>query len=147
MQGYGLWSGPTDHRQQPTTTINVARNVLVRDLMVQNGDTHKAIWISEMNWNPVPDGVLTQGTYGQVTPEQAARYAPLAYQRAEDEWPWIGVINFWFFKRASDAEKDQEWYYFRMVEPDFTLTPVYDSMQQYIREWRPPTAAPSSETG
>ncbi len=132
MQGYGLWSGPTDHRQRPTH-INYARNVLVRDLMVQNGDEHKAIWISEMNWNPVPNGVLTQGIYGQVTPEQAARYAPLAYQRAQEEWPWVGVINFWFFKRASDAEKDQEWYYFRMVEPDFALTPVYFSMQAYIQ--------------
>jgi hypothetical protein len=131
MQGYGLWSGPTDHRQRPTM-INYARNVLVRDMMVQNGDEDKAIWITEMNWNPVPDEVLTQGVYGQVTPEQAARYAPLAYQRAQDEWPWVGVINFWFFKRASDAEKDQEWYYFRMAEPDFTLMPVYHSMQEYI---------------
>ncbi len=131
MQGYGLWSGPTDHRQRPTM-INYARNVLVRDMMVQNGDAHKAIWISEMNWNPVPDEVLTTGQYGQVTPEQAARYAPLAYQRAEEEWPWVGVINFWFFKRATDVEKGQEWYYFRMVEPDFTLTPVYTSMQEYI---------------
>ncbi len=42
------------------------------------------------------------------------------------------MINFWFFKRASDAEKDQEWYYFRMAEPDFTLMPVYHSMQSYI---------------
>jgi hypothetical protein len=131
MQGYGLWSGPTDRRQRPTN-INYARNVLVRDMMVQNGDENKAIWISEMNWNPVPDEILTQGAYGQVTPEQAARYAPLAYQRAEEEWPWVGVINFWFFKRASDAEKDQEWYYFRMAEPDFTLMPVYYSMQAYI---------------
>jgi len=133
MQGYGLWSGPTDHRQRPTM-INYARNVLVRDMMVQNGDENKAIWISEMNWNPVPDEVLTQGVYGQVTLEQAARYAPLAYQRAQEEWPWIGVINFWFFKRATDAEKDQEWYYFRMAEPDFTLLPVYDTMQEYILE-------------
>ncbi len=69
---------------------------------------------------------------GQVTLEQAARYAPLAYERAQEEWPWIGVINFWFFKRASDAEKDQEWYYFRMAEPDFALLPVYYSMQEYI---------------
>jgi hypothetical protein len=131
VQGYGLWSGPTDRRQQPTT-INYARNVMVRDMMVQNGDAGKAIWISEMNWNPVPDSVLATGTYGQVSPEQAARYAPLAYERAEHDWPWIGVINFWFFKRATDAEKDQEWYYFRMVEPDFTPTPVYYSMRDYI---------------
>ncbi|MBN1316049.1 MAG: hypothetical protein JXA42_11290 [Anaerolineales bacterium] len=132
MQGYGLWSGPTDHRQRPTM-INYARNVLIRDMMVQNGDAQKAIWISEMNWNPVPDEVLTHGSYGQVSIEEAARYAPLAYQRALEEWPWIGVINFWYLKRASDAEKDQEWYYFRMAEPDFTLLPVYYSMQEYIQ--------------
>ena len=132
MQGYGLWSGPTDHRQQPTS-INYGRNVLVRDMMVQNGDEHKAIWISEMNWNPVPDEVLSQGFYGQVTQDQATRYAPLAYERAQEEWPWVGVVNFWFFKRASDAEKNQEWYYFRMAEPDFTLLPVYYSMQAAIR--------------
>jgi hypothetical protein len=131
MQGYGLWSGPTDHRQRPTM-INYGRNVLVRDLMVQNGDEKKAIWISEMNWNPVPDQVLTQGFWGQVTAEQAARYAPLAYRRAQEEWPWVGVINFWFFKRATDSEQDQESYYFRMAEPDFTLTPVYYSMREYI---------------
>ncbi|MEN8098136.1 MAG: hypothetical protein ABFQ89_03600 [Chloroflexota bacterium] len=130
MQGYGLWSGPTDKRQKPTS-INYARNVLVRDLMVQNGDENKSIWISEMNWNPVPDEVMTQGIYGQVTPEQAARYAALAYERADD-WPWIGVINYWFFKRATDLEKDQEWYYFRMVEPDFTPTPAYEAMKNYI---------------
>ena len=28
---------------------------------------------------------------------QAARYMPLAYQRAQEEWPWMGVINYWFF--------------------------------------------------
>ena len=137
VQGYGLWSGPTDHRQRPTH-INYSRNVLVRDLMVQNGDAHKAIWISEMNWNPVPDEVLTAGYYGQVTLEQSARYAPLAYQRAQENWPWVGVINFWYFKRATDLEKNQEWYYFRMAEPDFTLLPVYHSMQDYIQsgEWQ-----------
>jgi hypothetical protein len=143
VQGYGLWSGPTDRRNQPTT-INYGRNQLVRDLMVQNGDAHKAIWISEMNWNPVPDAVLIHGTYGQVTPEQGAQYAPMAYQRAREEWPWVGVISFWFFKRASDAEKDQEWYYFRMVEPDFSLTPVYPAMREYIRQ-NPWTDARTSE--
>lgn len=135
MQGYGLWSGPTDHRQRPTM-INYARNVLIRDMMVKNGDEHKAIWISEMNWNPVPDEVLSHGSYGQVTQEQEARYAPLAYQRAQEEWPWIGVINFWYFKRATEAEKDQEWYYFRMAEPDFTLLPVYYTMKDYIHSER-----------
>ena len=132
VNDYMLWSGPTDHRLQPLN-INFSRPVYVRDVMVANGDAHKPIWISEMNSNAVPNdpGIQGWGGYGQVTLEQQARYAVLAYQRALEEWPWVGVVNFWFFKRASDAERDQAWYYFRMVEPDFTPMPVYDAVRQY----------------
>jgi hypothetical protein len=54
-----------------------------------------------------------------------------AYERVQEEWPWVGVVSFWFFKRASDAEVNQAWYYFRMVEPDFTPLPVYDALKEY----------------
>jgi polysaccharide biosynthesis protein PslG len=140
MQGYGLWSGPTDHRMQPRV-INFSRPRFVRDLMVQNGDAAKPIWISEMNWNAVPDDVADK-RFGQVTEAQQARYAPLAYQRAQEEWPWLGVINFWYFKRASDQWKLEQKpeYYFRMVEPDFTPLPVYDAMKAYTAQ--PPVVYP-----
>jgi len=132
INDYMLWSGPTDHRMQPLN-INFARPVYVRDIMVANGDAAKPVWISEMNSNAVPNdpGITGWGAYGQVTPEQQARYAVLAYQRAMEEWPWVGVVNFWFFKRASDAERTQAMYYFRMAEPDFTPLPVYQAMQEY----------------
>jgi hypothetical protein len=131
VQGYGLWSGPTDRRLNPIT-VNYSRHVYLRDIMVRNGDEHKAIWISEMNWNAVPPDSGLPPNYGQATLEQQARWAPLAYERAQKEWPWIGVINFWFFKRADDSEKNRTWYYFRMAEPDFTLMPVYEAMKAYI---------------
>ena len=132
VNDYMLWSGPTDHRMQPLN-INFARPVYIRDIMVANGDAAKPVWISEMNSNAVPNAPDIQDwiRYGQVTPEQQARYAVLAYQRAMEEWPWVGVVNFWFFKRASDAERGQSWYYFRMVEPDFTPLPVYGAMREY----------------
>jgi hypothetical protein len=133
VQGYGLWSGPTDQRLNPIT-VNYSRPLYLRDLMVRNGDEHKPIWISEMNWNAVPKDNGLPPNYGQVTLEQQARWAPLAYERARKEWPWIGVINFWFFKRADDSEKNQTWYYFRMADPDFTLMPVHDAMKEYIAE-------------
>jgi hypothetical protein len=91
-----------------------------------------------MNWNAVPDGL--GAPYGQVTEATQARYAPLAYQRAQEEWPWLGVTAFWFFKRADDSEKNQPWYYFRMAEPDFTLLPVYDAMKAYTHQ--PPVMYP-----
>jgi len=128
VQGYGLWSGPTDHRLRPLI-VNYGRNQFIRDIMVRHGDEHKAIWISEMNWNAVPPDSGIVPNFGQVTEEQQARYAPQAYQRAQEEWPWVGMIAFWFFKRADNSEANQAWYYFRMAEPDFTLLPVYASMQ------------------
>ncbi|MGQ9840554.1 MAG: hypothetical protein ACUVR4_08550 [Anaerolineae bacterium] len=137
MQAYGLWSGPTDRRMHPRV-MNFGRPQFVRDLMVANGDAAKPIWISEMAWNAVPDEVPDK-RFGQVTPEQQARYAVLAYQRALAEWPWVGVINTWYFKRATD-----DWFkegkpeaYFRLADPDFTLQPVYHSLKGYMTAARP----------
>jgi hypothetical protein len=141
VQGYGLWSGPTDKRMDPIQ-INYARNLFIRDLMVQSGDEHKPIWISEMNWNAVPSNRGIAPAFGQVTEAQQARYAPLAYARAQAEWPWVGVINFWYFKDADDHEKNQPKYYFRMADPDFTLKPVYYAMKDYIHQTAPVRAAP-----
>ncbi len=136
VNGYGLRSGPTDRRMRPMN-INYGRNQWIRDIMVQNGDADAPIWISEMNWNPVPDeaaapGIADRDRFGRVTEEQQARWVPLAYERARQEWPWVGVINYWYFKPASDADRNQSFYYFRMVEPDFTTLPVYDAMRDYI---------------
>ena len=140
INDYMLWSGPTDRRMLPIN-INFSRPIYIRDIMVANGDAAKPIWISEMNSNAVPTDagfeIAGWGAYGQVTLEQQARYAVLAYQRAMAEWPWVGVVNLWFFKRAGDYERDQAWYYFRMVEPDFTPLPVYEAMREYTANLTP----------
>jgi hypothetical protein len=130
IQGYGLWSGPTDRRMRPRV-LNFSRPLYLREIMVKNGDAAKPIWITEMNWNaPPPDFPNPQ--FGIVTPEQQARYAVEAFQRAQQEWPWLAVINVWFFKRATDTETDQAMYYFRLVEPDFTPLPIYDALNAYF---------------
>jgi hypothetical protein len=133
MQGYGLWSGPTDRRMRPRV-LNFSRPLYLREIMVENGDEDKPIWITEMNWNaPPPD--LPDKPFGFVTLEQQARYAVLAYQRAQREWPWVGVVNTWFFKRATDTEKDQAMYYFRLAEADFTTLPVYEELKEYMHSF------------
>jgi hypothetical protein len=128
MQGYGLYSGPTDRRMRPRV-LNFSRPLYVREIMVTNGDAHKPIWISELDWSPVPEDVTP--VYGRVSEEVRARYVVEAYQRMREEWPWMGVACFWFFKRADDSERDQPSYYFRMVEPDFTPLPVYGAVRDY----------------
>ncbi|HVO71603.1 MAG TPA: hypothetical protein VMT24_16250, partial [Aggregatilineaceae bacterium] len=133
VQGYGLWSGPTDRRLRQTT-VNFQRHLWIRDMMVANGDAHKPIWISEAGWNPVPDdpSIAEADRYGRVTMAQAAEWAPLTYARAIKEWPWIGVISYWYFKPADEHNKGDSSYYFRMVEPDFTPTPIYEALKAYI---------------
>jgi hypothetical protein len=131
-QGYGLFSGPTDRRLRPRV-VNFSRPMYIRDLMVKNGDAHKPIWISEMNWNSVPDSIGDK-RFGQVTLEQQAQYLPMAYDRIRKEWPWVGVAFTWYFKDATDATKDQAKYYFRLVNPDFTPLPVYEAMKAYTNQ-------------
>jgi polysaccharide biosynthesis protein PslG len=131
MQGYGLWSGPTDRRMRPRV-LNFSRPLYLREIMVENGDAHKPIWITEMNWN-APPADFPNKQFGYVTPEQQARYVVDAFRRTQEEWPWVGVVNVWFFKRATDTETDQAMYYFRLVEPDFTPMPAYDALAEYTR--------------
>ncbi len=139
-QGYGLWSGASDQRLKPTV-INFPHHLLLRDLMVRNGDGHKAIWISEMGWNVVPEGM--EARFGRVTEEQQARYTVQAYERIQAEWPWVGVANTWFLKRPADWEKEQSWYYFRLVEPDFTTLPVYEALVERNQAAREVAQRPS----
>jgi polysaccharide biosynthesis protein PslG len=139
-QGYGLWSGPTDQRLRPNT-INYGHNLFLRDIMVRNGDAAKPIWISEMGWNVAPEGM--EARFGRVTLEQQARYAVEAYERAQSAWPWVGVVNYWFFKRPADWEKEQSWYYFRMLEPDFTPLPVYEAVAEYANSAPAPRPLPA----
>jgi polysaccharide biosynthesis protein PslG len=143
-QGYGLYSGPTDQRQR-VTTVGYTRHIFYRDIMVSNGDGYKPIWISEAAWNAIldadlpPDQISQYGNFGLSTQDEAARYMPLAYQRANEEWPWIGQISYWFFTRPDPFEQGQALYYFRMVEPDyspekptFTPLPVYNTVKDYL---------------
>lgn len=131
VQGYGLWSGPTDRRMHPRV-MNFGRPQFVRDLMVANGDAAKPIWISEMNWNAAPEDVDPR--YGRVTLAQQAENLPLAFERIQQEWPWLGVANVWYLKRATDLweENRQPEAYFRLLAPDFTPQPVYEAMKQSI---------------
>lgn len=134
MQGYGLWSGPSDRRMNPRV-LNFSRPLFMRDLMARNGDAAKAIWISEMNWNAVPDDVPDK-RFGQVSEAQQARYLALAYDRIQREWPWLGVANTWYLKRPDFTWRDEgkPEYYFRLLEPDFTPLPVYEGIAAHAVE-------------
>jgi hypothetical protein len=133
VMNYGLWTGPGDRRLDPQRT-NFSRPILLREIMVKNGDANKPIWAMEVGWNALPLGM--DAPFGRVTEERQARYAVRAYERAANEWSWMGAMMYWFFKRADDHEKNQPMYYFRMLDPDFTPHSVYGATKDYIARAR-----------
>lgn len=132
VQAYGLRGGPDDRRID-SDDINFSRPQLVRQLMVQHGDAHKPVWAMEVGWNAQPMAVTKPAIFGRVSEDLQTRYTIRALERAREEWPWMGVMAIWFFKRADYAWVDEPMYYFRMVEPDLTPRPLYFAIREYAR--------------
>jgi hypothetical protein len=129
---YGLVSGPDDRRADPWRDVNFSRPELLRQIMVRNGDAGKPIWISELGWNALPADFPQQPNYGRVTDSQQARYTVRGLQRIRQEWPWVGVVNLWYLRQPGNWLPSQQEYYFRMVDPDFTVHPVYQAVASFI---------------
>ncbi len=132
-QVYGLWTSPYDRRAGRQYS-NFSRVQLLREIMVRHGDADKPIWATEVGWNAQPEDLAAAANFGRVSEAQQAEYAVAAYARAAQEWPWLGVMNYWFFRRATDSEQDQPMYYFRAMEPDFTPLPVWGALSTMATE-------------
>jgi hypothetical protein len=130
VQAYGLRNGPDDRRLE-LGDVNFSRPMLVRELMVRHGDAAKPVWASEVGWNSQPESVRAEPTFGRVSEELQGRYTVRALERARSEWPWMGVMNLWFFRRPHQDEWEQPFFYFRMVDPDFQPRPVWQAVREY----------------
>jgi hypothetical protein len=131
VQAYGLRDGPDDRRLDPGR-VNFSRPLLVRELMVRHGDAHKPVWATELGWNALPADFPGPAVYGRVSEAQQARYTVRALERIRTEWPWLQRSFVWYLKRADDHRRDEAWYYFRLLEPDFTPLPVFTALREYL---------------
>ncbi len=136
LQAYGLRGGPDDPRVAPQADVTFSRPTLVRQLMVANGDGAVPVWATEMGWDAVPASYAIQ-QFGRVTLPLQARYTVRAFERAGEQWPWLQVGFVWYWKRADNSNRDQDWFWFRVADPDFTLQPVYYALRDaYLTGWR-----------
>jgi polysaccharide biosynthesis protein PslG len=132
VQAYGLRHGPDDYRLD-FGDVNFSRTLRIREILVRNGDAEKPLWASEVGWNAAPADLPFPNDYGSVSEELQARYTVRAFERARTQWPWMGVMAVWFFKRADASEAQQPWFYFRLVDPDLSPRPVFDALGDYAR--------------
>ena len=43
------------------------------------------------------------------------------------------VVFVWYWKRPDETNRDQDWFWFRLADPDFTLQPVYYALRDGVR--------------
>jgi len=133
--GYGL-SQPPEAEPGPQA-LNFRRVELVRDVMVRNGEAARPVWLNEYGWNAAPaDQPPDKLKWGRVTDQQQARYTIDGIRYAREHWPWLGVINIWFFRQVGDIARDDAQYYFGMVDFEFTPRPVYRELQRATADLR-----------
>jgi hypothetical protein len=111
--------------------LNFRRVELQREIMERYGDGGKAIWINEYGWNAAPASFPEELlTWKRVSPEAQAEYTVRGIAWAREHWPWLGVVNIWYFRQVGDVPPDRAAYYFALVDPEFHPQPVYHAVQQ-----------------
>jgi len=111
VKPYGFDTGPDDRRVEPQR-LNFSRAILVRELMLAQGDGGTAIWAGNWGWNSLPVGWAGRPSiWGQTTAEAQAAQTVAALERARREWPWMGLmfLENWTAAPAGTAADDPRW--------------------------------------
>jgi hypothetical protein len=115
--------------------LNFRRVELQREIMERYGDGGKPVWIDEYGWNAAPasfpDEILT---WERVTEAEQAAYTVRGIAWAREHWPWLGVVNIWYFRQVGDIPPDRASYYFALVDPEFNPRPVYGAVREAAQE-------------
>ncbi|MCU0463561.1 MAG: O-antigen ligase family protein [Anaerolineae bacterium] len=105
---YGFNSSPDDRRVEHGL-LNFSRVIGLREIMVEFGDSHKAVWASHWGWNSLPaDWAGRPSIWGAVTAEQQVDYTLRALERAEHEWPWMAGMTLHHWNPPYPADHPQQ---------------------------------------
>ncbi|MFW6074129.1 MAG: cellulase family glycosylhydrolase [Chloroflexota bacterium] len=131
---YGYGFSPYDRRVSFERN-NFSRVIQTREIMVEYGDEHKPVWAMEYGWVSLPDDWTGEPSpWGEpVSAEKQAEFLVEGYIRAQNEWPWMGVMAVWAFRFPQpDDDPDQArnpTRGFALVNYDFTPRPAYDALR------------------
>ena len=127
--GYGF-DLPPDDAPNPDV-LNFQRVLLVRDIMVRNGDGAKPVWFNEFGWNAAPETFpIDKLLWKRVTEAQQAEWAVQAIESARANWDWAGVFCIWYFRQSGQIPLERADYFFRMVDVGFTPRQIYNQVKK-----------------
>jgi hypothetical protein len=101
----------------------------IRQVMVENGDGAKQVWLTEFGWST--ENQAPGYEYGRyVSEQQQAQYLVRAFQIARSEWPWAGVLLVWCLNFSTIAPPSDEKYPWSVVYADWNPRPAYRALQE-----------------
>ncbi len=113
----GGTASPYDRRVRPDRT-NFSRAVLFRELLIEEGDQTRPIWLTHVGW----DG----GPGRKVSEEEQADFSVAAVKRARAEWPWVGPMFYWdLVPRSEDAAG------YALFGPDGSASLTFRKLAEY----------------
>lgn len=121
-QPYGFAASPD---QAPAAeSLNFARTVLLRRVMVAHGDAQTAVWITGFGWYvEQPGRIVSAMPWPAVEAVEQQRYTARAIALARSEWPWLGPALFAAWD-ADLSEPDDPRRGLALVESDIHLPPA-----------------------
>ena len=99
----------------------------LRDVMVENGDAAKQIWLVEWGWTS--DTKHPAYAWFAVSEAQKADNIVGAFTYAREHWqPWIGVMSLWTLPDPTWGP-DREEYWWAITNPDGSPRPAYTKVR------------------
>lgn len=110
----------------------------LHQVMVDNGQGDKQMWLTEFGWDSTKNSGLAAPAgyeYADVIDEATqAKYIGQAYQIAQTNYPWMGVMALWnlnFSLPTVTVNANDEKVGWSILHRDGTKRPSYDTVKQY----------------
>ncbi len=103
--------------------LNFRRVELIRQVMVEHGDSETSIYITETGWNDHPRWTRA------VRPGQRIQYTLEAIEYAETNWPYVEMLALWAFRFPAPSRSYMD--YYTLVTPEFIPKPIYEELKQF----------------
>jgi hypothetical protein len=121
VHSYGLTFSPES--DPGVDLLNFRRLELLREIMINNNDTEKKMYITETGWNDHPRWTRS------VRPAQRIQYTLDALTYVEENLPYVEMMGIWAFRFPAPTKSYMD--YYTLVTPEFVKKPIYEALQTY----------------
>jgi photosystem II stability/assembly factor-like uncharacterized protein len=118
---------PPDDPPGAHAGLNFNRILDLRATMEAYGDESKPVWATEVGWTTHGTG---EHAWLTVTPQEQSEYLACAWQKAQDEFPWLRGFTVWNLSYGL-PERDEKAGY-SLLHQDGTPKPACEALQQAL---------------